>query len=152
MHKAETDCGSVVMILCDTKEKTFSHFDSHEHWLIENNVGFQSPLITGHFSQLEWDVIHLGLREAKPKHRKPVMKAIKKPNSFRRFWHWMTGIEPPKTLADEKLETLRSFAYAHATKRDHGHLKKQLGHHGYNEQQIAAIAHLSRQHKKKDHK
>ncbi|MFT8736481.1 MAG: hypothetical protein ABF760_03360 [Zymomonas mobilis] len=135
------------MIIQDDKKTIFSAVNASEKWLINHNTDQKSPLATGHFSQLEWDVIHLGLREAKLKHRKTHVKVTRKPNGLRRFWHWMTGIEPPKTLADEKLETLRSFAYARASKEDHHHLEKQLNRHGYNAQQIKTINHLSAQKK-----
>ncbi|AFN56689.1 hypothetical protein FBY51_0467 [Zymomonas mobilis] len=131
------------MIIQDDKKKIFSAVNTSEKWLIDHNTAQKTPLATGHFSQLEWDVIYLGLREAKLKHRKTYKKATKKTNGLRRFWHWMTGIEPPKNLADEKLEALRSFAFAHARKEDHRHLERQLNHHGYNAQQIKTIASLT---------
>lgn len=131
------------MVIQDDKKKIFSAVNTSEKWLIDHNADPKQPLTTGYFSQLEWDVIHLGLREAKLKHRKTYKKSIRKPNNIRRLWHWMTGIEPPKTLADEKLETLRSFACAHASKEDHRHLEKQLNHHGYSDQQIKAITSLA---------
>lgn len=95
-------------------------------------------------TRIEWQAVSIGLQDA----AKCGCGGPAQPGSLRsrlsRLSHMLTGIEPPRPLADPRLEAVRNFVCAtQRHRRPADEYAPALEQHGFNRAQIEALALLS---------
>jgi hypothetical protein len=95
--------------------------------------------ITPTLSTPEWNAVRVALADASRG-----CAARSEPGRLARFVRWLTGIEPPRPLADPRLEALRTVVCESRTRRAAlDDLTHRLATLGFNRRQAAAIALLA---------
>lgn len=89
-------------------------------------------------SSLEWAAVTIALREADR-----TGGGMAAGGRLARAWRWLTGIQPPRPLADPRLDALRRFAGA--VRRRSAHLQEmmpELRRQGFSAIQLDALARM----------
>jgi hypothetical protein len=90
-------------------------------------------------TRVEWQAVTVALRDAERGHG-----AKSRPGAAGRLWRWLTGAEPPRPLADPRLEAVRRFVWA--ARRQGGRaceLVPELLGFGFTPAQVEAIARVA---------
>ena len=95
-------------------------------------------------SLIEWQAVAIGLQDAATFGCRDAPKPGSLRNGLSRLSRMLTGIEPPKPLADPRLEAVRNFVCAtQRHRRAADEFAPALEAQGFNRAQIEAIALLS---------
>lgn len=97
-------------------------------------------------SRAEWLAVSIGIQDAMKGGCWAPPAAGPLTSGFKRLTRVLTGIEPPRPLADPRLEALRRFVCSARRQRDDAddHARALL-EHGFNPAQVEAITLLSDQ-------
>lgn len=96
-------------------------------------------------TKTEWQAILIGLQDARSSRGGAALNPVSLKGRLQRIVNLLRGVEPPRPLADPRLEALRRFASARVARRTGNDPAPLLREQGFDQAQVDAIAQLADQ-------